>query len=318
MPPPQSLLMDPKETKKQVEPFKSKEVNQPPQVKAPEPKLKLPEVSLPKVTLPKVPKIESPKPPKFETPSPPKSETNVIFSEVSLKKLIAVDKTKNKEVSAQAGAKRQDATKIASEENTRAEQEAKKRALEEKKAEEEERKREASAAKKASALKAAVAKKQAAEARQLAAEERERVANEKKMETEKKRAEAQAAAEERKRVADEKRVASLAAAEARKNKTVAKESVEKAQPGATISLGFFGFGKKTDGETSEQVAAPRKVSSAPRGVPAISKWRQNRDGSISGQIFGSTSFKEGESITTSPIASDAISGTVVQTTSGSK
>ena len=81
--------------------------------------------------------------------------------------------------------------------------------------------------------------------------------------------------------------------------------------GVTISL--FGFGQKSDDS-----ASPAAVSSAPGGVPTISKWRQERDGSITGIISGSASFKNGDPITTSPIRGKAVGGTVVSTKSGSK
>jgi hypothetical protein len=95
----------------------------------------------------------------------------------------------------------------------------------------------------------------------------------------------------------------------------AKEAVEKiqqAKPGATISLGLFGFASK------DVPSEPKKLSIAPRGVATISNWRQNRDGSITGFISGSASFNDGEKITTSPITSEAIGGTLVSTVSGSR
>jgi len=105
----------------------------------------------------------------------------------------------------------------------------------------------------------------------------------------------------------------------------AEDAVAKAKRGATISLGFFNFGFD-DEESQTPPAAPKTmskvapniVSQAPRGVPTLSKWRQNRDGSISAVISGSRAYQEGESITTSAITSDAADGAVVQTTSGSR
>ena len=60
------------------------------------------------------------------------------------------------------------------------------------------------------------------------------------------------------------------------------------------------------------------LSSAPRGVPTLSKWRRNRDGSISAYIFGSSGFRDGETITTSQIATGVAPGAIVETKSGSK
>ncbi len=103
----------------------------------------------------------------------------------------------------------------------------------------------------------------------------------------------------------------------------AEEAIAKAKPGATVSLGFFNFGQDSDDSDSKTKAVPQKpspkiVSQAPRGVPVLSKWRQNRDGSVTGFIYGSPAFGEGESITTSPITSDAVDSAVVQTKSGSR
>lgn len=98
----------------------------------------------------------------------------------------------------------------------------------------------------------------------------------------------------------------------------AKSIVDNAKSGATISLGFLNFG---GGDKTEEVpsnSAPKIVSQAPKGVPSISKWRQNRDGSITGIISGSNAYNDGESITTSPITSEATDGALVQTSSGSK
>ena len=101
------------------------------------------------------------------------------------------------------------------------------------------------------------------------------------------------------------------------SKIDAKETVETAKPGATISLGFFGFRQKSTAASTPEVPS-KSVQSAPRGVPALSNWTQNKDGSITGVISGSRAFKDGEKVTTSPITSDAVSGSVVATTSGTK
>lgn len=69
-------------------------------------------------------------------------------------------------------------------------------------------------------------------------------------------------------------------------------------------------------KTRVGLAKPKK---APRGVPTVSKWRKNRDGSITGFITGSATFDENEKITTSAIVKgDFSKGSVVQTQSGSK
>ena len=99
----------------------------------------------------------------------------------------------------------------------------------------------------------------------------------------------------------------------------AVESVEEAKPGATISLGFFNFGSGEQSAANDGIAStPRTLAKAPRGVPSLSNWRQNRNGSLAGNISGSRAYADGESITTSSITSEPIDGTVVQTTSGSR
>lgn len=85
--------------------------------------------------------------------------------------------------------------------------------------------------------------------------------------------------------------------------------------GATISLFGFGGGKSDDSPT---VSTTSSASTAPRGVPVISNWKQGRDGSITGRISGSSSFSNGDPITTSPITGKAAGGTVVTTKSGSR
>lgn len=145
-----------------------------------------------------------------------------------------------------------------------------------------------------------------------AAEERKRIAAEK-----------QAALAAKKQAAEEKRLAAIAKNEEKrkeleKKKEAAaaaqgvKESLAKAKKGATISLGFFNFGTKEDDEI------PKPSTRAPRGVPTLSKWYQNTDGSVTGQIAGSNNFKDGELITTSPIKTKPESGVVVLSVSGSK
>ena len=175
-------------------------------------------------------------------------------------------------------------------------------------------------------------------------------AKKKKLEAEEKLETKQAAAEAKKiamaeaaelnrRKSEEKREAAMAAATARQQeaqaavkKSKAEQVLQKAKPGATVSLfDLFGRGQAAEAEMDNKAVAPsspskpkravaqvRKVSVAPRGVPTISQWKQNRDGSISGVITGSRDFNEEEPVTTSPIEGEAIGGAVVQTTSGSK
>ncbi len=100
--------------------------------------------------------------------------------------------------------------------------------------------------------------------------------------------------------------------EERQKAKEAKKKVTKAKPGATISLGLLGWGQQAGEGT------PKKVSAAPRGVPTLSRWRQNRDGSISGSISGSIAFRDGDAVTTSPIRGKPVGGSVATTVSGSR
>lgn len=97
--------------------------------------------------------------------------------------------------------------------------------------------------------------------------------------------------------------------------TAALNSLSQAAARATIPL----FGGNQNEVTDKQPSAEVSVKRAPSGVPTLSKWRKNFDGSISGNITGSRNFGQGERITTSTISSGTIaSGEVVQTKSGSK
>lgn len=188
---------------------------------------------------------------------------------------------------------------------------------------------------------------------QAAAAEKKRLAEEKKAQqlearrqAEEQRKQAAAAVAEKKRIESEKRAEAQlkkkkeqeAKALQAAKKQQAQAAVSQAKKGSTISL--FGFGGGSDdSQTSASTAsvkksptiqlqpppkkAPtqqiKKATTAPNGIPTISGWKLNGDGSISGRISGSTNFKQGELITTSPISSGRIdSGSVVQTVSGSK
>jgi hypothetical protein len=88
--------------------------------------------------------------------------------------------------------------------------------------------------------------------------------------------------------------------------------------GSTISLrpksevkpaSIFGLGSST-----------KTTVSVPKGIPVISNFKQNRDGSLTGFISGSNSFKDGEKVTTSKLApgQTVTPGKVVTTISNSK
>lgn len=179
------------------------------------------------------------------------------------------------------------------------------------------------------AKQAAKANDSAAKARQIAAQK----AEEKKQLLAAQAAEKKRQVEEKNRLAAEKK-AKLAEKKkqeqaARSKQAAAKSVVSQAKRGSTISL--FGLGGGS--EPASSAPAPIKKSptlrlkppeksaeaTAPKGVPTLSGWKLNGDGTVSGRISGSPNFKQGELITTSPIQKGRIdSGSVVQTGSGSR
>ncbi len=125
------------------------------------------------------------------------------------------------------------------------------------------------------------------------------------------------------------------------------KAIEKAKPRSTFSL--FGLGMSDLDEKPQAKKAPvnptpkkqtlfgapkkkapvkatpkkktpaPKAKAAPKGVPTLNQWSMNRDGSVSGKISGSPSFREGEQVTTSMIVNGRLeSGQVVTTGSGSR
>ena len=94
------------------------------------------------------------------------------------------------------------------------------------------------------------------------------------------------------------------------------ENVVVAKPRPTFSL----FGSSVPAADVSSTGATKVTSKvAPRGVPTIQRWRKNRDGSVTGIVYGSSSFSDGEQVTTSPIAIGTIAaGELVRTGSGSK
>ncbi len=258
-----------------------------PEIKVSPPKIPVPEMKItpPKVSIPEIkvspPKVKIPE----VKPAPPKATKTVISSEPSdpvsdaFSNIFGVGKSsESKDESAkEAENKKKVAVSAAA-------AEAKKKQAEVKRAE---------------AIAAAEEKKKAA----LAAAEARR------KESEEKRAAALAAVEAKRKEAQEKRI------ESQKEKQI-ESLFSKVKSSGTISLGFFGFGQKSDEDESEKVQD--KPVGAPQGVPKLRNWRQNTDGSITGLIYGSRSFGAGESVTTSPIKGKPEVNSVVTTKSGSK
>merc|ERR1711862_370368 len=65
------------------------------------------------------------------------------------------------------------------------------------------------------------------------------------------------------------------------------------------------------------IGQKKKAAPAP-DIPSISRFVQNADGSITGRVTNSKTFRNGTEITTSPVKKGAKAGMVVTTLSGSK
>lgn len=121
-----------------------------------------------------------------------------------------------------------------------------------------------------------------------------------------------------------------AVAPAPKAAPVAVEEKKVAQRSGTFSL-FSAPGTRTIAKApaveKKAVAAKQTIAIAPPkkaapvvpdNIPVIGKFKQNADGSITGIVRNSKTFRTGTEITTSPVPRGAKAGTVVKTSSGSK
>ena len=63
--------------------------------------------------------------------------------------------------------------------------------------------------------------------------------------------------------------------------------------------------------------SPKAIPSV-KGIPVLSNWRLNENGSVTGEITGARGYRNGEEVTTSPLLNDAIGGAVVTSASGSR
>jgi len=74
-------------------------------------------------------------------------------------------------------------------------------------------------------------------------------------------------------------------------------------------------------KASKQVSGTFSVKNAkvgPKGVPALRKWRQNLDGSISGRIFGGKGSSDNQVVTTSPLKGTPSANAIAITVTGTK
>jgi hypothetical protein len=101
-----------------------------------------------------------------------------------------------------------------------------------------------------------------------------------------------------------------------------KEATETAPAPSKVSapkrptLAIFGKGSPIN-------AIPKTPASSKKGaladnIPILSQWTQNPDGSITGLVSNSKSFRTGTRITTSPVRKGATKGTTIKTGSGSQ
>jgi hypothetical protein len=153
-------------------------------------------------------------------------------------------------------------------------------------------------------------------ARQEADEKRKRAAEEARIKREQ-------LAEERRLAQEKAREKSLAAVQKAGAQRDTEKTPQSSGPRPTFSLFGLGGAATVEPETSSPPVSSKTAPSstavkAPRGIPTISKWKLNNDNTISGLISGSSSFKDGEPVTTSVIVGKPSSNVIVTTKSGSR
>lgn len=82
--------------------------------------------------------------------------------------------------------------------------------------------------------------------------------------------------------------------------------------------GTFAMSKRANSKQGSGTFSVKNGKVGPRGVPALRKWKQNKDGSISGRIFGGKDFSENQFVTTSPLKGTPSANAIATTVSGSK
>ena len=130
------------------------------------------------------------------------------------------------------------------------------------------------------------------------------------------RAKAEEAAAKKEAIEAVKKAKAEEAAAKKKKQVNVGRTLDKAS--GTISIAAFFASERV---ADKPKATPKnKAATVPKGVPVLSGWRKNRNGSVTGKISGSDNFNDGETVTTSPIGDKyTIEGdSVVQTKSGSK
>lgn len=93
--------------------------------------------------------------------------------------------------------------------------------------------------------------------------------------------------------------------------------LQSAQKGDVMQKGgTFSVGNKA--KLVKGTFSIKNAKFGPKRIPTLRKWKQNKDGSISGRIFGSKGFKENEFVTTSPMMGEPVANSVARTISGSR
>lgn len=89
--------------------------------------------------------------------------------------------------------------------------------------------------------------------------------------------------------------------------------------GATKPLGgTISIQKKAVPAAKQTIVVPKKSAPVADNIPIIGKFKQNADGSITGLVRNSKTFRTGTEITSSPVPRGAKAGSIVTTSSGSK
>ena len=99
-----------------------------------------------------------------------------------------------------------------------------------------------------------------------------------------------------------------------------REAQARQRAGSSFSTATSFQGEKAQMATtkSPNINSPFTLFGRNRRVPSVKKWKQNRDGSITGLIYDSKSFKDGTRVTTSPVPKGARKGIIVKTAAGTQ
>jgi hypothetical protein len=233
----------------------------------------------------------------------------------------------NKQAQIQAAKKAEKGKRVESAERKKEEQlkaqQAKAEAVERKKEEQlkaQQAKAEAVARKKEEQSQAQQTKAEAVARKKEEAEAKAEVAARKKEEQLKaQQSKAEAAARKKEEQLQAQQSKAEAAARKKEEQSQARQAKTKAatlkQQSGTISLG-----SSSDSSSPGLFSFGKGASKPPAGVPVITRWKRNSDGTVTGLISGAKSFKEGEKVTTSKLAAGQTpaSGKLVVTNSGSK